>query len=384
MWVEKNGKTWRIREELAGKKVDLRTGFTSKTAANAALVALQAEALRGESLVPRGGRITLTAFLDTWWPRYVKTLKPTAERSEGARVECHIRPMLGHLTLDDIDAITVEVWVDMLEAGEGSFRAGSKRSRKPLSPKTVANVHGLLFQIMRAAIKAKLIRTNPCVGTPLPRREPKEMRVLTDPEIARLITHIPPHWRPLVLLLMGTGLRWGEAIGLKVGRVDLLARKPKLLVVEQLQELSGSGELIWLSPKSARSRRTVTFIQQIALALVPLVAGKGADDVVFRAPGGGYVRTRNFRRGWVQWTKAAGLDGFRIHDCRHTHAAILLSAGHTLEQVSRRLGHSSVAVTDVIYGHLRPGHDDAMLDSLAEALGGVDLEAQVAKELADV
>jgi site-specific recombinase XerC len=405
MWVEKNGATWRIRDEVAGRKVDIAKGYPNKTAAKDAMVQFRADQLRGDALVPRGARMPLAQFVGEWWPGYERSLKPSALKSERSRLDCHILPMIGHLELGELDSLMVQAWVGKLEEGTGAFRPGSKRRRRPLSPKTIANCHGLLFIIMAAAVRAKLIRSNPCAGTALPERVHHEMRFLTDPEIARLIKATPRHWRPLVILLVATGLRWGEAIGLRVGRVDLLAAKPKLVVLEHLHEIAGTAEMVWTSPKSQRSRRTVSFGRDVALQLVPLVTGKAPDDVVFTAPQGGMVRTRNFRRGWVKWTKAAGLEGLRIHDLRHTQVAILIAANRPLSAVSRRLGHASIAVTDTLYGHLREEVDDGILLAVDDALGlakavwvvdvdqadelagddldPVDVEAEVAAELAD-
>lgn len=382
MWVERNGKTWRVRDEIAGKKVDLAVGYPTKDSAKAAMVLLKADRLRGDELVPRGGRALLSEFVKSWWPGYERVLKPSAGRSETTRLECHILPKLGEFPLDEITTMVVEEWVRHLQDGKGAFRPGSKRKRKPLSPKSVANCHGLLHTIMAAAVTARLVRINPCTGTSnLPEKIHREMRFLTDPEIARLVAAVPEHWQPLVILLVGTGLRWGEAIGLKSGRVDLLAAKPKLIVLEHLHELSGSGDLVWTSPKSERSRRTVSFTRNVAVALAPLVAGKRPDEVVFTAPMGGLVRTRNFRRGWVKWTKAAGLEGLRIHDLRHTHAAILISANRPLSAISRRLGHSSIHVTDTLYGHIREEADDGILDAIDSAMSRV---TEVAAELVGV
>lgn len=385
MWVEKNGPTYRIRDLVNGRKVTIAQGFPNKTTAKKSLSLHRADQIRGDALKPRGGSITLAEFVADWWPGYEQTLKPTSLHSEGGRLRNHILPLLGHLPLDDIDTPVVQQWVADLDSGVGP--ALGKRKRRPLAPKTIRNVHGILFVIMSAAIADKRIRLNPCAATNLPRVEPKEMRFLTDPEIGRLVVAMPPHWRPLIMLLVATGLRWGEAIGLKVGRVDLLADRPRLTVVEQLQEMSDTGELVFQSPKSAKSRRTVSFTKQVALLLTPLIASKNADEVVFRAPMGGLVRTRNFRRTWVAATEAAGLAGLRIHDLRHTHAAILISAGRPLMAISRRLGHSSVAVTDVLYGHLREEADEGIITAIEDALAGVrveDLEAEVADEFEDV
>lgn len=387
MWVERHGPGWRIRDRVGGRVRTIESGYPTKTSAKTAMKLFAADTLRGEALVPLGGRMSLNAFIDQWWPAYAKTLKPSSVDSEGARVTNHIRTLLGAYALEDIDSIVVQDWVAALEAGTGPIPDGATWKRRPLAPKTIANAHGMLYVIMKAAVAARLIRINPCGATNLPARVHREMRFLTDPEIARLITAMPPHWRPLVMLLVATGLRWGEAIGLRVGRVDLLAARPRLLVVEQLQETPGRGSrLIFVSPKSRQSRRTVSFTRQVALVLAGLVAGKENDEMVFLSPMGQMVRTRNFRRVWTKATKEAGLPGLRIHDLRHTHAAILIAANRQLSAISRRLGHASVAVTDTLYGHLREEVDVGIIDAVEAAMSQIseeDLAAELAAELED-
>lgn len=389
MWVEKNGKTYRIRDLVNGQKVCLASGYATKTAAKNAMTELRADDLRGESLVPRGGEGTLNAWLDEWLPGYEVSIKTASARSELSRIECHIRPLLGHLTLGEIDHQVVQKWVLNILKGRGQTAPG-KRARRALKPKTVLNCHGLLYAIMQSAVTAKLIRGNPCVDTKLPDVEPHEMRFLTEPEAARLVAALPAHWRPLVLLLLATGLRWGEAIGLRPKNIDLLAKPPRLTIVEQLQELPGTGEMQFSSPKTALSRRTVSITMKIASALAALVL-VDRNSTIFTAPMGGFVRTRNFRRTWKTACKKAGLEGLRIHDLRHTHAAWLISDGRPLTAIQQRLGHSSIAITSDLYGHLLPKVDEGILAAIDAALDGIDLEAmeaeveaELAGELADV
>lgn len=391
MWVNKNGKTWRIRDEVNGHTITLASGYATKTAAKDAMATLRSDALRGDALMPRGGQLTLGQWLDLWWPGYQSGLKPTAAASETSRVTNHIRPLLGHLALDEVAPMVVQTWTTDLTAGRGGRLPGG-RPRRPLAPKTVHNCHGLLYVIMAGAVHAKRIRANPCADTRLPERVPFEMRFLTEPEAGRLISALPAHWRPLVLLLVSTGLRWGEACGLRVKDVDVLAGR--LTVHRTAHELSGSAEIVYGTPKTARSRRTVTFVASVVgAALAGLVAGKGRDELVFTAPMGGPVRTRNFRRGWVKWVAAAGFEGLRIHDLRHTQVAWLISYGVPLSAISKRMGHASYAVTDGIYGHLLPQVDDGIMAANAAALTHVDmgdfgdepvdLGAAIAAELVD-
>ena len=381
MWVEKNGPTWRVRDRVNGHKTTIEDGYPTKTMAKAAMMRLAAEAMRGEALVPNAGRVTIGQVVGEWWPEYAKALKPTALHSEGGRVRHHILGLLGNVMLEDLD---VPAWVRDLESGTGP--ALGTRRRRPLAAKSVHNCHGLLFMIMDFAVERRYVRANPCAGRRrryLPKRLRREMRCLTDPEIKRLLNAVPAHWRPLVFLLVSTGLRWGEAVGLRVGRIDLLANKPKLLVVEHLHELS-TGEIVFTDPKTQRSRRTVSFPVQVALTLVSLVSGKEPDELVFTTARGAPVRTRNFRRGWLKWTKAAGLGGLRVHDLRHTHAGILLSAhGLSLAAISRRLGHSSIAVTDQLYGHLREEADPGVLAAVEAALASISAEELMAETEAE-
>jgi integrase len=343
----------------------------------------QSDKLRGEQLVPRGGRLLLADFVDIWLPGYEASLKPSAAHSEPSRIRNHILPLLGQYELDEVDPITVQRWVANLLAGKGPSSNG--RPRKPIAVKTVHNCHGILFGIMHAAVRQRLIRSNPCADTQLPKRVHKEMRFLTEPETGRLLAALPPHWRPLVLLLIATGLRWGEAVGLQVGQVDVLAKVPSLRVIRALHELSGSARIVFTEPKTARSRRTVTFTKQVADVLLGLVAGKDREDLVFHAPRGGPARTRNFRRTWLKATDKAGLAGLRVHDLRHSHAAALISAGVPLTAIQHRLGHSSIAVTSDLYGHLLPQVDTNILAAVAAALASIDpevLAAELDEELA--
>lgn len=357
MWIEAHGKVWRIRDLVGGRKVTIGSGYATKTAAKAARATAAAAKLRGDALAPRGGRMLLTDWIAAWWPTYEVGLKPSARRSEESRMRIHIRPALGAYALDDLDPLVIQRFV----AGLSTGTAG----RRKLAPKTVANVHGVLHKILDAAVGQRLIRANPATRTGLPKKRHREMRFLTAPEAGRLLAATPEHWRPLVLVLLATGLRYGEAIGLKVGRVDVLAGT--LTVLETMHE-AGKGQYVFTEPKSERSRRTVTFPPEVAAGLVPLVANKGRHELVFTEPDGAPV-TRNFRtRVWARNTAAAGLPGVRIHDLRHTHAGALISANTPLTAVQRRLGHSSIRVTSDMYGHLMPEVHAGILSTISAFL----------------
>lgn len=357
MWPEKRGKTYRIRDRVGGQVVTVKTGIANKTLAKNLIVQLTNDKLRGDALVHRGGEITLSGWIDMWWPSYEVALKQSARISSRGIVNRYIRPMLGGLELGDIDALTVQRWVADLKAGKTHVK-----HPKPLARKTAANAHGLLHKIMAEAVVARLIRNNPCATTKLGQKTHHEMKFLTEPEAERLIAAIPEHYRPLILVLLGTGLRWGEAVGLRVKDVDVLGGR--LRVTRNLQELADTGELVEEAPKSAAGRRTVTFTKDVALVFADLVGSKDSDEHVFLAPKGGMTRYRVFFPIWCRARIEAALPEVRIHDLRHTHAAWLIASNIPLTAIQRRLGHSSIRVTSDLYGHLMPEIDDKIVSAL--------------------
>ena len=368
MWPEKHGPGYRIRDRVGGRTVTLAAGYQTKAAAQNAITAMRADRLRGDFIDPRGGRVTLEAWVEAWWPGYAASLKPSSRVSAEGILRRYIRPMLGAVALDDLDPLTVQRWTADLLAG----RTPVKNPRM-LAPKTVRNAHGLLHKVLGEAVWQRLIRSNPCTRTGLPELVQHEMRFLTEPEAERLLAAVAPRWRPLVLLMLFTGLRWGEAVGLRIGRIDVLARR--LTVVETMQELADTAEIVFVTPKTRRSRRTVTFPVRVADALLELMT-RGRGELVFTAIRGGPVRHRQFRRKvWIPALAAAGLEGLRLHDLRHSHAAWLISAGVPLTAISRRLGHASISVTSDRYGHLLPEVDIGIMSALDDALDKIDRPA---------
>ena len=82
------------------------------------------------------------------------------------------------------------------------------------------------------------------------------------------------------------------------------------------------------------------------------------------------MRNTNFtQRVWKPAVKAAGLPaGLRIHDLRHTAAALMIAAGAHPEHIKRHLGHSSIMVTMDLYGHLLPSEAEEIADRLDDML----------------
>jgi integrase len=207
-----------------------------------------------------------------------------------------------------------------------------------------------------------MIAQSPCRRISLPKIEREEMRFLTPVEITRLADAIRPHYRALVLVGAYGGLRIGELAGLRRERVDLL--RGTVEVAEIMTEVAGKLQIG--PPKTRASRRTVGLPRAVVNVLAEHLAPGGQPaDFVFTRPQGGPLRIANFRnRIWRPATRAAGLDGLRIHDLRHTAVALWIAAGASPKEVAVRAGHSSVSFTLDRYGHLYPESDASLRDRL--------------------
>ena len=142
------------------------------------------------------------------------------------------------------------------------------------------------------------------------------------------------------------------------------------------------GKLIYGPTKSYRSR-TITLPRSLRDMLNTHLTedvGSDPDALVFTASGRTYrtktinagtpLRNSNFaKKFWRPALTSAGLpENLRIHDLRHTAAALMIATGAHPEHIKRHLGHSSITVTMDLYGHLFPSEADAIADQLDQML----------------
>jgi integrase len=263
------------------------------------------------------------------------------------------------LTRDDVAA-----WVNRLAA------AG-------LAAKTIRNHHSVLSDAMRSAVRAELVPTNRAEGVRIATPDVDDhdaMVTLTQPEVWAFVAATGEHWRPMVLFLFGTGVRWQEAAALQVADVDLEARTATIR--RAWKDTAGAGHQLG-KPKSKRSRRTVVFGTAVARAITPLIEGRDPAAFVFTNTRGGPVRHQNFTD--QAWGKAlhtfAGDTARKVrgakgrpkivwepgpgkrptpHDARHTFASLAITQQRASDAfLQRQLGHESITTTINTYTHLR-------------------------------
>ena len=123
------------------------------------------------------------------------------------------------MPLRDVTFEDLQQWVSAL-----SVNGSTRFEGKGLSASRVIQAHQVVSQILRYAVKAKHLPANPADGIELPRKHEVEQRYLTHEQLHRLAI-ASGRLRTLVLVLGYCGLRFGEATALRVGDVNLSARR---------------------------------------------------------------------------------------------------------------------------------------------------------------
>jgi integrase len=210
-----------------------------------------------------------------------------------------------------------------------------------------------------------------------PAVEQQEIEILTPEQIAVVLDSLKGHSvHPIATLAVSTGMRRGEVLGLMWGDIDL---ERGVLRVERSVEETKAGGLRLKSPKSKRGRRNIGLpaeavamlrdhkVKQLERRLLFGAGNITADTLVFCTVEGTLLSPNNVTRSWSRALQTRGLPQVSFHSLRHSHASMLLRAGVDVLTVSRRLGHSTAAMTLDKYGHLIEGADAAA----AKALEGV-------------
>ncbi len=273
----------------------------------------------------------------------------------------HFSDDFGQLKIKNLRHADIVRWVQYMQAKPG-------RNGEAMAAKTIANHHGLLSAAFTTAVRAGYRTTNPCDGVKLPKSDRTEdvARFITKPEWYRITEALPQHYVPFFQLLIGTGLRFGEASALLAKDFTLEAtfdelgneiEPPLVRVTKAWKQDSGTGFFVG-PPKTRRSTRTVSLSGGTVHAVREAVEGAG-DDLVFKTHTGYPLRSSPLYHGvWKPALIAAGFkdgDYPRVHDIRHSHASWCLGTGlMDMTTLSRRLGHESTATTDLIYLHLMP------------------------------
>jgi integrase len=285
---------------------------------------------------------------------HLPRLRASSQADYRRMIENHIRPHFGrHIKVADVRFEDIDRLHRRITAAGHLHRAN--------------RVVAVLSKMFSLAIRWRMRTDNPVKG--IERNvEHHRRRYLSGDELVRLtkaLAECPDQQAANALrLLLLTGARRGEVLGMRWADVDLTAgswsKPPSSTKQKEFHEV----------PLSAPAR-------QLLGEILDAQAGKRGVVPTFVFPGvGGTGHRTNLKRPWRQMCKAAGITGLRIHDLRHSYASQLVSGGASLALVGALLGHSS-PVTTARYSHL---HHDPMREATERVGALITTAGQPANE----
>jgi len=233
---------------------------------------------------------------------------------------------------------------------------------------------------MNQAVLDGMIPRSPSVGMKLPKEDAgDEMNVIEPEKLVALADALHPRFQTLIYTAAYSGLRWSELVALKVKNLDLL--KGTIHVRESLVEVNGT---LFAGSTKTGVKRTVSIPRDLCQMLGEhLTEFPGGGGFVFTSAKGMPLRRNFYKRHYLPALVRSGLDPhlclcqeedceerhtplYRLHDLRHTCAALLIAQGAHPKEIQEQLGHSTIRITLDRYGHLFPSLHERLSDGLNE------------------
>jgi integrase len=382
-YKEQNGtERWAIGHPSFGTRRRSATGekWYTKRAAQEALAAILVDQRRGEHVDP--SRQLTGSYLDEWCEGL--RLAPSTLASYRKNIRLHLKPYIGSVPLA---ALTTERLNALYRRLEREGRA-DHREGEGLSPRTVRYIHTILSAALSAAVKSrKLARSPAAVATPPTARQAKapEMTCWSAAQLALFMNWARDNCADYALWhwLANTGKRRGEALAARNRDADFDARTVRVRRSAGMVRNAGEGaEVIEGDTKSGKPRVIDLDDETCAVGRAwrrqrgSIALQLARDDSLIFGDIEGRHRnpehvSRQFARDVARCRKALGADALpviRLHDLRHTHATILLTAGVPVHVVSQRLGHASPVITMTVYAHVLPGSQREAADLFARLI----------------
>lgn len=403
------------------------SGFRTKKEAERAQVDLLSKLDRGEYVAP--SQQTVGEFLTEWLAAIEPTIRPTTFESYARNVRLHVVDHIGRVRLSKVDAGVLNgLYAKLLASGRrNSSRKGvgyspevlerarqlraegctleqtasrlrdelpeadhitkdtlacllrrnagrtpADEPRAGLDPRTVNYVHTILHRAFKDAVRWGRLARNPVDVADAPRGGPKSdsAHAWDAASLRKFLAashDADDPYHALWVLLATTGMRRGEALGLRWSDVDLDAGRARVVqTIVQLRQGVMVGE-----PKTARGRRpialdpaTITVLRTHRRTMLEqrLLVGADFDDhgLVFHHPDGTCLKPNAVSAAFLRRVRQADLPRLTLKGLRHTWATLALEQGVHPRVVQERLGHATIAVTLGIYSHVAPTlHDEA-------------------------
>lgn len=281
-----------------------------------------------------------------------------------------IYPQIGHIKLRELRADHLNDLYTLL-GQDGQSKRGGK-----LSAKTILEHHRLISTVLEQAVKEGLVPFNVASRATLPKAEHKEVNYFQPEQVAAIrdaLEQEPMKWKMLVHLLLITGARRGEVLGLKWDKVDFEGNR--IYICNSILYAPDIG-IYESTPKTERSRRYITLPSETMQLLRQYRAWQAGErlrlgeyyqnqDFVFSQDNGKPMHPDSVTDYLKKFSERHGLPHINAHAFRHTMASMLYFNGVDSVSISKRLGHAQVSTTANIYAHVMEEADQRNADILS-------------------
>lgn len=339
---------WRARyRDEAGK--EHARHFARKVDGQRWLDEVTTATVTGTYVDPRAGLMTFARYFTEWAERQIWATG--TDRAMRLAAGC---VTFGDIPLKSLRRSHIEAWVKAMQTADRG--AGKPRGLAPGTIKTrVQNVR----TVLRAAVRDRLIASDPSDSVTLPRQRRAEaaMGIPEPAVVGALLAAAPEPWfRLFIALAAFAGLRLGEAAAVQLGDIDFLRRT--LQVTRQVQR--GPGGTVEITPPKYGSERPVHLADGL-LELLSVHAANVAEQAprwLFLGEGDDPPHQNTIGYWWRRTCRLAGVAGVTLHDLRHFFASGLIAEGCDVVTVQKALGHAKATTTLNTYAHLWPTAED--------------------------
>lgn len=321
-----------------------------------------------------GGMVKFEIFAEEWFSEYAKSNLRNTTFNFLYHQRLRVYRAIGDTSMEKITVRQLQEFINSL-----SKDGANEVNGKPLSPKTVRHVLSLVSDIFAYAVRMGIVRENPCVRVVLPKLVRKEKKIYTVEETVRLMELLrkePVKYRAFFFLLIYSGCRRGELLGLEWRDVDFANC---LISIRRTSCYTPDRGTYTDTTKTEQSKRTLKLPQEVMdilcelrefqLRQADIFGDKWVESGRLFTKETGEPQHPNTSYHWLEkFCARNGLPFYGLHSFRHLFASLLVSNGVDIVTVSGVLGHSAVSTTSNIYCHMLEDARVRASDTVASAL----------------
>lgn len=292
------------------------------------------------------------------WLYEVKSneLKPSSFDRKEQTIDYQIVPYIGDITLDKLSSDDIQQMINQL--------------KNIYSYSTIKKAYEALNSCLKYAVKKRDLQFNPaeCISLPKNIERPQNtIHYFSETQIKKIEIEAIRCYNTgkrvyrlgeIVIFLLNTGMRIGEALALKWTDIDLKNKNVKVrknVVFVKNRDSSIQNNYKYQEQNTTKTKsgsRIIPLNSEAIKALLSLKTINGESEYVFATSSGKRICPRNIDRMFRSILSNCSIESTGVHSLRHTFASRLFAKGVDVKTVSELLGHSEVGITYDTYIHL--------------------------------